>query len=154
LLPVVEQVIANTPGLGAMRSVYGVALADVGDADGAAKVLASIADDGIAALARDATYSSVLANLAEIIAATGDTELLDATYERLLPFAGQLLVVAWGVFSPGAADRYLGMLDAQAGRMDAARQRFDAAIGLETRAGADGLRRATESWRERLVDDR
>src|SRR5205085_4468799 len=98
LLPVLEDMLDAAQGVGGMRSIYGLALVDAGDLDGTRAVLDKLLDKGLTNIPRDATYSTVLPNLAELIAATRAPGAADLVYERLLPFQGQLLVAAWGVY--------------------------------------------------------
>jgi hypothetical protein len=57
----------------------------------------------------------------------------------LLPYEGQLVVVAWGAVCLGAADRYLGFAAALERRWDEAERHFDAALALEDGVGAAAL---------------
>jgi len=116
-----------------------------------ATILLELAPDGFAAIPHDATWSSSLAYLTELTTALGETTAAAALRAQLLPFSGQLLVVAWVVSCLGAADRYIGMLDAVLGDRDAAAARFDAALALEERAGATALAARTREWRRRLL---
>jgi len=151
LVPMIEGLVASAPGLVAMRALLAVAVLDCGHANQARTILLELAPDGFAAIPHDATWSSSLAYLTELTTALGETTAAAALRAQLLPFSGQLLVVAWVVSCLGAADRYIGMLDAVLGDRDAAAARFDAALALEERAGATALAARTREWRRRLL---
>ena len=72
LLPILDGLVASTPGLVAMRTVYALALADVGEFDRAKAILDDLTGDGLATIPTDTTWSSSLAYLAEVAAALGD----------------------------------------------------------------------------------
>jgi hypothetical protein len=75
-------------------------------------------------------------------------------YHLLLPFSGQLLVVAWGAYCPGAADRYLGGLAAMTGRHDEIDERFSAALKLEGGMRTAALTAKSRVWWARALAER
>ncbi len=151
LVPMIDGLVASTPGLVAMRALLAVAVLDCGHADQARTILLELAPDGFAAIPHDATWSTSLAYLTEVATVLTETNAAGALRAQLLPFSGQLLVMAWVVSCLGAADRYIAMLDAVLGDRDAAATRFDAAVALEERAGATALAARTRAWRRRLL---
>ena len=76
----------------------------------------------------------------------GAKEALDALYELLLPYEGEVVAGGMGEACQGAVDRYLGMLAGAAGRHDEARARFDAAISVEERLRSSPLAARTRYW--------
>ena len=69
----------------------------------------------------------------------------------LLAYQGQLIVVSWGVACLGAADRYLGMLEATMGAVSEAEAHYAAALTLEERATAPSQAARTRLWWARLL---
>ena len=135
-----------------MRALFAVALLDAGKAERALAILTELAPDDLAAVPRDTTWSTSLAYLTEVCTVAGDRDAAAALREHLLPFSGQLLVVAWTVSCLGAADRYIGMLDVVLGERSDAEERFEAAVALEESAGATALADQTRRWREELLE--
>lgn len=151
LLPLVRATAEATPGLVALRCVLAIALVEAGELDEAAAVVASLAPGGFAALNGDPAFTAALAELIDVCAAVGERDWAAPLRALLLPYAGQVLVTSWGVFLPGAADRYLGMLDGVLGDHARAVDRFAAAVALEESIGATALATRTRLWWARAL---
>ncbi|MGD0595754.1 MAG: AAA family ATPase [Acidimicrobiales bacterium] len=154
LLPMARSAVEATPELAAIRALLASALVEAGEPDEAGSVLSDLTRDDFAAVRRDVTWSGELSVLAEVCLAVGDRTAAAALYEELVPFAGQVLVVAWGVYCPGAADRYLGGLAGLLGRPEDLDARFAAALELEGSIGATALAARTRVWWARGLIDR
>jgi class 3 adenylate cyclase len=154
LSPVIADAIERTPGLVGLRAMYALALVDGGQLDAARSILDDLAPNGFAAIPSDSVLSSSLADLTEVAARVGDEAALLALHHRLEPFAGQLLVVSWGVACLGAADRHLAMLETRLGRYDAAEANLASALALEVHAGGRPAAARTRLWWAELLVQR
>jgi class 3 adenylate cyclase len=103
------------------------------------------------ALVDDSTLAAQLAALTEACALVG-RDIPDAVVTGLQPFAGQLLVLSWGVDVLGAADRFLAVAAARSGDRAAAAAGFDRAAQLEARVSST-LPLRTQVWRHVLLGD-
>jgi hypothetical protein len=99
----------------------------------------------------DSTLAAQLATLIEACALLG-RDVPETAVTALRPFAGQLLVLSWGVDVLGAADRFLAVTAARTGDRAAAAAGFDRAVELEERLSA-ALPLRTRVWREALLGD-
>jgi hypothetical protein len=102
-------------------------------------------------LVDDPTLAAQLATLTEACALTG-RPVPDAVTAALEPFAGQLLVLSWGVDVLGAADRFLAVAAARSGDLATAAAAFDRAAELEARVSV-ALPLRTGVWRHVLLGD-
>jgi hypothetical protein len=113
----------------------------------------AIMDIGLDEVAQALAGTFALAALAEAWSRIDDPEAAAAVEDLLLPYHGQLLVVAWGVHVVGAADRYLAMLASRAKRWREADERFASALALEERLSARPLATRTRvCWARSLLD--
>ena len=154
VLPFLEQALVATPGLVALRALLADALAGSGRLDEARAHYADLVTDRLARIPHDIVRSGALSLLATVCATVGGPDGADDLHQALLPYEGQLIVIAWGVVCHGAADRHLAMLDTVLGRFDDADRRFAAAIALEERASAPALAAHTRLWWGRSLVDR
>lgn len=150
-LPIVQGAVDATPDFVAMQVVLAQAAAAAGEIDAASTVFNRLAADGFASVPRDPAWSAVLIQLTELCLVLDATEAAPALYDLLLPFSGQMIVVAWGVFTPGSADRYLGMLALVQGRTGEAHERFRTALALEESMGFTALAAWTRYWTARAL---
>jgi DNA-binding SARP family transcriptional activator/tetratricopeptide (TPR) repeat protein len=74
---------------------------------------------------------AILAVFAEVCCHAHDTTRAAQLYDRLIPYAGEMLVLTWTYTVAGATDRYLGLLAGALGRSDEAEERFAAAVRFE-----------------------
>jgi class 3 adenylate cyclase/tetratricopeptide (TPR) repeat protein len=111
------------PGLGALY-------AELGMLDDARAQLERLAADDFSAVPRDRTREQVLAFLAEVAAAVGDSRRAAWLFDELLPEQG-LMLLHWGNDTcHGPTDRLLGMLASTAGRFDEAEGWFERALSF------------------------
>ncbi len=146
LVPVLESAVSEFQAVVVFQALLALALVDGGEADQARPMLLTLAKDEFGGFPRDLTWSMALAILSEVCAAVRDRETAVILRGLLDPYAGQLIVAAWGVFCPGASDRYIGMLEALLGNTDEALDRFGLAVDLEERAGFSALATRTRLW--------
>ena len=152
MVPVVRNAVEQTPGLVALHALLALALAESGDHDGAREILGRLAAEADVTFRRNSTLTALIAQLTTTAAIIGEAEAAPVLLEPLLPYSGQLLVIAWGVTCLGAADRYIGMLLSLLGRHDEAIGRFDAALALERRVGSQPFVARTLYWYARALD--
>jgi DNA-binding SARP family transcriptional activator len=113
----------------------------------------SLVEYGLNRVAHAVGGSVALAALAEVYSRVDDPGRAAAVEDRLRPYAGQLLVVAWGVYVVGAADRYLGMLASRRHCWREADQLFASALALEESVGSRPLATRTRvCWARSLLD--
>lgn len=141
------------PGVAGYRAAAALFLARSGDACAALRILDDLLGDGLHAVRRDTSWSVLLAVLAETIALTGAASYARAVHGALLPYAGQVLVLATGAFCYGAADRFIAMLHPllPAPAPEDAVARFEAAVALERRLEAPALAARTLLWFARTL---
>jgi len=87
----------------------------------------------------DWTWLTGMTLLADTCALLGDQLRADMLYDRLLPFAHQLVVVGIGQFCLGSASRSLAVLAAATRRWDDAEGHFEEALAVNERIGARTL---------------
>lgn len=136
------------PDLPGYRAAAAFFLARSGQLDEARAILDDLLGDGLAAIRQDASWSVLIALLAEAVALAWATDHAGPVFEALLPYSGQALVMATGVFCYGAADRFLAMLTPliAGGDARAAVARYEAAIALERRLDAPALTARSLLW--------
>jgi hypothetical protein len=141
------------PDIPGYRVAAAFFLARSGDHAAALATLDALIGGGIGSLRRDASWTLLLALLAEAIALSGATPHAPAVYDALLPYRGQAVVVATGVFCYGAVDRFLAMLApfADAGDGSVATAFFESALALERRLEAPALTARTLLWFARTL---
>lgn len=117
-----------------LRCALAVALWELGQQNGARRLLGQLARDNFAELPVNNDWLLSAALLAELIASTGDADLAEVLYPRLAPHDG--LNVDTEEVSAGAVSRYLGLLAAATGRFDRAASHFEDALEMNRRMGA------------------
>ena len=132
LRPLVEDAIRHSPDVAGFRCGLALIYADLGELDHAAEQLEQLLGDDLAALPRDATWTTSLTLLAEVATAVGDQARARTLSTLLAPYSGRLIVWTKGMVCAGAADRYLGQLAATNGRWESAERYFRSALALET----------------------
>ncbi|HUQ38698.1 MAG TPA: AAA family ATPase [Acidimicrobiales bacterium] len=151
LLPLLEVLVVQNPGLPAFRTALAAVAAETGAHETAAAQLGQLVADDLQVIPRDFTWTVSLAFMAEAAAHLGDPAAAEAIGRHLAPHSGHLVVLGWGVLSLGAVDRFLGMVAAAQGDLQEADGRFAAAAALEERLGArPGLTRTRLWWAKAL----
>jgi len=135
MVPLIEQAVAQTPGIPALEAGLSWLLCDVGRTGDAADRLDHAAAAGFATIPRDQVYSTALATWARTAAIVGAERAAARLYDLITPFRD--LVVWNGASGYGSAEAYLGMLAATLGAHDRAEEHFAAASALHRREGMD-----------------
>jgi DNA-binding SARP family transcriptional activator len=95
---------------------------------------------------------ATLAVFAECCCHAHDTTRAAQMYDRLVPYAGEMLVLTWTYSVAGATDRYLGLLAGVLGRPEEAEERFAAAVRFEEALPSPPLVvRTKAAWGEWLL---
>jgi hypothetical protein len=137
-LPELERWMGARPPFLLNHAVLGLARAELGDAEGAAReweILAAHLDNLPASWDR----AGSMALVADLLSVAGDPAQASALYDSLRGHAGLFVHAPPPAYYPMAADRALGLLAATAGELDAAERHFEDAIVLEERMRAFAL---------------
>jgi tetratricopeptide (TPR) repeat protein len=107
LLPLIERVLEEHPGITGFRALRALGHCEVGDHAAAREAIKLDRGSHFAELAYDVTWSSVACIYAHVCARLGERDAARTLYRLLAPWHDQvpLSVVAWGCVS-----HYLGML--------------------------------------------
>jgi DNA-binding SARP family transcriptional activator len=148
LLPQVEELVRQLPGLAVWRSALAVCRIADGDDDGAREAYAPVVAGGTLAVeSRSALWYTTVTQLSEVAHLLGDAPTCRLLVEALEPVADLVTVTGMGAVSIGHCSRYLGLAQAGAGDLDAA----DATLARAAeQAGAAGF----APWRARTLADR
>jgi tetratricopeptide (TPR) repeat protein len=151
LRPLLESALAETPGIIAFQMGLAVLLADAGELGAARSIVESLGPD-LSTLQSALHPLTVMAELAEVVGRLGDQDRAEQLSVLLQPSHGQLIVVAWGTFVLGAADRYLAILADTTGDWRQADELFEAALSLEESVGGAPLATRTRlDWARCLI---
>lgn len=123
---------ARSPGVAALRGAIALACASADEPR--ARALLEVAIAGLDELPRDPTWLSALALFALTAHELGDARAAAALYERMAPWAGQIVFAGMAAWM--AVDHHLGVLAGLLGRPADARAHLDAAATLHERIGA------------------
>jgi len=150
LISVMEQTLAENPGLVVYRAVLAMAKAQAGDADAARRMLE--ADQALGFLMpEDQTWSSGFACWVEAAVLLNAVPAADALRNRILPYHDQLATT--GVQFVPAFSHYLGLLDRLVGHNDEAERWFAEALQLHKRLRSPILVAQTlAAWAGLLAD--
>jgi tetratricopeptide (TPR) repeat protein len=147
VLPLFEELTGTSEQLAVGRAHVALGYHDLGRNADARQTFEALAADGFAGTPRDATWSCALAVLAELCWHLRDEERAALLQPLCEPYAGQLVVVAWGACCLGAMDRFRGMLADVLRQSSVAGRRFAAAAALEDRVNAIApLARTRIAW--------
>ena len=135
LLPAVRDLAERFPGIPAWRGGLITLAARSGDSELAQRELERFAGDDFSAIPRDVNWTAGMSLLGEAIAMIGDTDRAERAYDELLPYAGQVIVVARAVGCNGPIDRVLGLLAQVLGRTAEAERHLGNAVEIATRMG-------------------
>jgi class 3 adenylate cyclase/tetratricopeptide (TPR) repeat protein len=151
LEPLMTATVAQSPELVAFKAALALAHVESGRTEEAAATLDELAADGFAALPRDQTFTAAVALLTDVAAQTGAAQHAERLRPLLTPHQGHLVLGGPAIACFGAADRFLGMVDATVGDADAAVAHYEAAADLETSLGARPALARTRYWWGRLL---
>ena len=139
LLAVLEQQSRRESLVGTFRCAAALMHAEAGDINEGRRCLAGFVEGGAIRVQRDVTWTTSLCLLAETAVAVEDGRAARALLQALLPYRGQLAVLAKGIAVTGSFDRYIGALQALTGEDTAARASFEAALLLDSSLSAPPL---------------
>lgn len=125
LIPILEQVVEQNPGIPGFRSTLALALIEAERIDRALEVLEIDASSGFRDLAYDATWLAVACIYARVATRVGDREAAAALRGLLEPWCGLIAYPGWGVW--GSVDHFVGELAVALGDVDAAERLLTAA---------------------------
>ena len=141
--PILEAVARGDDDGGLWRPGLAMLYAELGMLEEARGQFEALAADGFAGIPRDAVWPGVLAFLAEVCDALGDSVRATVLYDELLQYRGQNLMVAMTI-SLGPADRLLGSLANLAGDHVQSDAHFDRALALAEQSGSPVWRARVE----------
>jgi class 3 adenylate cyclase len=146
----IERLAAQEGGMPLARSMGALSMAIAGAGDAAPRLLHPIVTAPMP-LVDDSTLGAQCAALVESCTLAGLT-VPAVVGEELGRFAGQLIVMSWGVDVVGAADRFLAVLAVGRGDRADARRCFDTAVELEQQLSMP-LALRTQAWRHVMLGD-
>ena len=115
------------------RSIYSVmlalAFATLGRHDEASTELATLVEDGPAAIPRDCMWSATMAMLSRTVSKLGAVEHARPLYDLQIPFSDRNCLWGSGFMSFGPISRYLGMLATTFGEPGLALEHLEHALG-------------------------
>jgi class 3 adenylate cyclase/tetratricopeptide (TPR) repeat protein len=150
LLPVIEQVAADNPGLPAFGAALAVAYIEVGDDDRARRIFEEARDLGFRA-PEDITWSSLHYSWSELAVHFGDRVAAEVLHDRLAPFADQIITTRATV-SP-AIGHYVAKLEHLLGRHEDADASFRRALAIHEQLEAPAFIAMTQvAWAAMLAD--
>ena len=134
LLPVIEQLVADNPGLPAFAASLARVYVEDGPSDEAIGLLEQLATAGFD-LPEDGLWMIAMASYADAAIECRLPKYAGPIFDRLLPYADQLSVSA-SVATSGPVTHYLGGLATVLGRFDEADDFLTRAAGFSARVGA------------------
>ncbi len=151
LLPLLEDLVAENPGLPVFRSVYAHACAESGRLEVAARLLDDALSEGFDA-PHDMQWSTATVLWAMTAVRAGHRAVAEVLSPMLAPFDSQ--VAFTGLTDIGPFAHYLGELAVLLGDLEAAQRHFDTALELEGRTGDPYMTALTRLGRARLLLER
>jgi tetratricopeptide (TPR) repeat protein len=152
LRPVIEQFVADFPGLPGVAATLALASVESDRADEARTQLADFADRDFD-LPLDPLWTSAMANYAEAAIECRAPEYAAPLLERMAPWADQLCTSCGGS-AEGPMSQFLGGLASVLGRYDNADAYFAQAAAFNDRVGAKFFGARTYLWWGRMLADR
>jgi predicted ATPase len=137
MLPALEEMLRRYPTVPSWRAGLAMLSAAAGLARDARRELDLLAADGLDALCNGPVADCAMVILADVCDLIGDDRHAELIRERLLPYAGQMSIVGWGALCWGSMARALGWLAYRTGRWKESEDQFEAALALESKAGAE-----------------
>jgi class 3 adenylate cyclase/tetratricopeptide (TPR) repeat protein len=151
LLPMIEQLVADNPGLPGTAAIVALALVEGDRNNEATQLLEKFAVTGFE-LPWDPIWLSSTIEYAEAAIMCRDPRYAEPLFERLAPWASQMSTSGGGG-ADGPVSHYLGGLATVLGRYDEADAYFAQAAAFNERAGAKFFAARTNlSWGKMLVE--
>jgi tetratricopeptide (TPR) repeat protein len=136
LIPSIETVIEQRPGILAWRAALALACEETGDRARARALYEEVVGPGLVSLPYDMVWGVTCCVLAELACAFGDVERATDLATLLRPFADVEVVGAYGAFCFGPVSLRLGMLARVAGDLTSAADQLEQALAHSTAMGA------------------
>lgn len=150
LVEILEQRVAETPGLPTLQATLAYTYSELGRVEDARAIFERAAADDFASLPFDIGWISGITRYAEIAARIGAIEAAAVLYRTLLPHRDRIVTAIFTV--TGSVERPLGVLAATLERWDDAEQHFAAAAEIHKRLGAKlFLARTWLNWGDALL---
>jgi class 3 adenylate cyclase/tetratricopeptide (TPR) repeat protein len=150
LVPLIEQAIADNPGLPVFTAVLALAHADSERHEEVRRILEGFAGSGFD-LPLDVTWMTGMIAYADAASACGDPRFAGPILDQLAPFSDQWLYT--DVATSGPVSRSIGDLLVALGRYDEAEPQFARAAASSEKAGARFFSAQTDlSWGRMLVE--
>jgi tetratricopeptide (TPR) repeat protein len=127
------------PRMPAWKAGLGLIFAELGRTEDARKQLELVARDDFASIPEDLFWLVTFDHAAKVAARLGDHERCGSLYEKLLPFAGEIVVAGAAVAVHGAIDRTLGLLAAARGDHRRAVEHLRDALRINRGIGATAI---------------
>jgi tetratricopeptide (TPR) repeat protein len=134
LVEILEQRVAENPGLPTLEATLALAYAELDRFDDARLILDRVAADNFASLPCDVGWLNGMSRYADTAARLRATDAAAEVYDRLLPYQDRIVTSIITV--SGSAERPLGVLAATLGRWGAAEDHFARAQEIHERIGA------------------
>jgi tetratricopeptide (TPR) repeat protein len=142
--------LANVPRHPVLTAMLATALAELGDAEEAGRLV-----DALAAAAPPASLrTAAWAYSSEAVAIIGDTVRAAPIYERFQRYAGQVVAAGAVANCPGSVDRYLGQLAATRCQWDVAQRHYLVALRVDEGLRSPPLLARTRYWYGRMLVER
>jgi class 3 adenylate cyclase len=152
LVPLIEQAIADNPGIPTLKATLAVAHAEGDRTDDARRLLEELAIADFE-LPLDVVWLTGMARCADAVIECGDARHARALFDRLAPWTDQWSTSA-GLNSQGPVSLYLGGLATVLGRYGEADAFFSRSAGLSERMGAKFFTAQTELLWGRMLAER
>jgi hypothetical protein len=152
LVPILQQALAETPGVPGFRATLALALVEGSQADEAKEILDGEVASGFRELPYDVTWLAVVCIYARVSIQLADVDASRMLYRLLAPWHGQIVFPAFGVWGP--AELYLGMLARVIGEAELAEGHLQRAAGAADRAAAPLWKARAEAELNRLAESR
>ena len=134
LIELVEQRVAENPGLPTLAATLAFAYSELGRIEEARTIFNRAAADDFASLPFDVGWINGMARYADVAARLGSTDAAAVIYELLLPYRDQIVTSIFTV--SGSVERTLGVLAATLERWEFAEQHFVSAAEMHERLQA------------------
>jgi class 3 adenylate cyclase/tetratricopeptide (TPR) repeat protein len=134
LIELVEQRVAENPGLPTLEATLAFAYSELGRVEEARAIFERAAADDFASLPFDVGWINGLARYADVAARLEAADPAAVIYEKLLPYRDQIVTSIFTV--SGSVERPLGVLAATLERWEDAERHFTAAAEFHEHVGA------------------
>jgi hypothetical protein len=142
-IPMLEVLSAMEPANASWPAIMAWCLAETGAVDRAADLLRRITPSSAASADKNYQWWAAIVGLSGAVGLVGDRQWAEVLYDLVTPYAGHNATLGLASFL-GAADHWLGVLAAVAGREDDATAHLEAALARHRDMGSRPLTALTE----------